>query len=124
MHAQGLRNRDLKLENLIVDGDRVVPIDLDGVRLKRPTDRRGEAADLGRLEAAFAAAGAPHGDAARRAFLRGYTRALACLQHRSPNRFLLQSSAARAAAWRHRHPAAAAGSGGRDIGSSPPSRGS
>lgn len=116
MHAHGLRNRDLKFENLVHDGEQFVPVDLDGVRLKRPTDRRGEAADLGRLEAALRAAGVSHARALRWSFLRGYTRALACLQHPTPSRNLLQRSAARAAAWQTRHPGAA----GRGDGSAMP----
>src|SRR5262249_17090134 len=73
LHAHGLRNRDLKFENLVRDPQSAVcMVDLDGVRRKRPSDARGQAMDLGRLLAAFRAAGSPGGGAAVRAFARGY----------------------------------------------------
>ncbi len=85
LHAHGLRNRDLKLENLMLhpSSGEVVMVDLDGVRHKSPTDRRGQANDLGRLLASFRTAGSPGTVACLRAFLRGYTRARQCQGHRS-----------------------------------------
>lgn len=108
LHAHGLRNRDLKLENLVVDPrtGAVVMVDLDGVRRRSPTDQRGQAADLGRLLAAFRLADAPGGTATLRAFLRTYYRARQCLGHlhRSPRagRFQRRRIAARARGRLHR----------------------
>jgi tRNA A-37 threonylcarbamoyl transferase component Bud32 len=85
LHAHGLRNRDLKFENLVLHaatGD-VVMVDLDGVGRKSPHDRRGQANDLARLLAAFRTAGAPGGNWSVRAFVRSYTRARQCQGLRS-----------------------------------------
>jgi len=106
MHAHGLRNRDMKFENLMRDpasGD-VLMVDLDGVRRKLPGDRRGQAADLGRLLAAYRAAGEPGGRVVRFAFLRGYSRARTCLLQPPITRHLMRLTAARAAAWASAHP--------------------
>ncbi|HLU38834.1 MAG TPA: lipopolysaccharide kinase InaA family protein [Planctomycetota bacterium] len=101
LHAHGLRNRDMKLENLVLDprSGAVVMVDLDGVRAKSASDRRGQAADLGRLLAAFRAAGSPGGNAALRAFHRGYTRARQCLAPSRFDRQLRRRIAALASAW-------------------------
>ncbi|MEZ5967377.1 MAG: lipopolysaccharide kinase InaA family protein [Planctomycetota bacterium] len=86
LHAHDLRNRDLKFENLVLeDGTgRVLMVDLDGVSRRGAGDGRAQAADLGRLLAAFASAGAPGGVRALRAFVRAYYRARQCLEHRRP----------------------------------------
>lgn len=77
LHAHGLRNRDLKFDNLVrhPTTGRVCMVDLDGVRLASTGDTRGLGADLGRLLAAFTGAGAPGGGATVRAFFGAYLRA-------------------------------------------------
>jgi tRNA A-37 threonylcarbamoyl transferase component Bud32 len=107
LHAHGLRNRDLKFENLVHDPrrDAVCMVDLDGVRRKSAVDSRGEGADLGRLLAAFRAAGAPGGDATLRTFLRGWLRAHRLLLRRPPLRRVLHVAQARASAWASAHAA-------------------
>ncbi len=77
LHAHGLRHRDLKFENLVrdpADGELRV-VDLDGLRESRPSDRRGQGHDIGRVLAAWRASGEPGGAPVRAAFLRGYLRA-------------------------------------------------
>ena len=76
LHSFGLRNRDMKFENLIRDPDanRIVMVDLDGVRRRVPGDNRGRASDLGRLLAAFNHADRPGGQPVVDAFLRAYVR--------------------------------------------------
>jgi tRNA A-37 threonylcarbamoyl transferase component Bud32 len=82
LHAFGLRNRDMKLENLVLDRERgaIVMVDLDGVRRKSLNDARGQAADLGRLLAAFEALQHPKHSRVVRAFWGGYLRARRCLR--------------------------------------------
>lgn len=112
LHAHGLRNRDLKFDNLIrdpADGS-VLIADLDGVRRKTPLDHRGRAADLGRVLAAWD--DGHRGDRAVhalvvRVFWAAYHRALRCLQTTS-NKDLRRRSEARAREWRQSHPKAAA----------------
>lgn len=101
LHGHGLRNRDLKFENLVRDphNNDVHMVDLDGVRRKGACDRRGQAADLGRLLAAFRDNGAPGGIAALRAFYRSYTRARLCLGLSNIDRFTKRHIAARASGW-------------------------
>ncbi len=81
LHAHGLRNRDLKLENLLLHPrtGEVIMVDLDGVRRKALDDRRGSAADLGRLLAAFRQAGSPGRLRTIACFLHSYNRARTCL---------------------------------------------
>jgi tRNA A-37 threonylcarbamoyl transferase component Bud32 len=112
LHAHGLRNRDLKFDNLIRDPQdgRVLIADLDGVRRKTPLDHRGRAADLGRVLAAWD--DGHRGDHAVhtlvvRVFWGAYHRALRCLQTTS-NKDLRRRSEARAREWRQSHPKAAA----------------
>ncbi|MCC6671040.1 MAG: hypothetical protein IT458_08265 [Planctomycetes bacterium] len=117
MHAHGLRHRDLKFENLVPDaaGQRLWIVDLEGVRPRLPLDPRGEAADLGRVLAAWRAAGGPGGRRVLAAFERAYRLALRCLNHPVPHRrHLRRSTEARARAWAsaHRAPHAAAGGAG------------
>ncbi|MEM7204595.1 MAG: lipopolysaccharide kinase InaA family protein [Planctomycetota bacterium] len=105
LHGHGLRNRDLKLDNLVRDPatDEVRMVDLDGIRRRAPDERRGQAADLGRLLAAFRAAGSPGGTATWIAFVRGYTRARRCLLRPIRLRDLLPPIEARASAWASAH---------------------
>jgi tRNA A-37 threonylcarbamoyl transferase component Bud32 len=105
LHAHGLGNRDLKFENLVRDPatGALAMVDLDGVRRHAVEDARGRGADLGRLLAAFDAAGRPGGAAAVRAFLRGYLRAHRCLHHAPPLRRLVRRAAERAGQWASAH---------------------
>ncbi|MFN6196842.1 MAG: lipopolysaccharide kinase InaA family protein, partial [Planctomycetota bacterium] len=108
LHAHGLGNRDLKFSNLVRDpaSGALAMVDLDGVRRRAATETRGRGADLGRLLAAFDAAGRPGGAATVRAFLRGYTRAHRALLQDTPLRRLLRLAEARAGEWRSAHAAA------------------
>ena len=74
LHSFGLRNRDMKFENLVRDPNTgtIYMVDLDGIKRQLPTDNRGRAADLGRLLAAFWQADQPGGEPALREFLRRY----------------------------------------------------
>lgn len=105
LHAHGLGNRDLKLENLVRDPDRgtVSMVDLDGVRRRAAIDTRGRGADLGRLLAAFRAAGAPGGPAIVRTFVRGYLRAHRTLQQSVPLRRVQRAAERRAGEWASAH---------------------
>lgn len=105
LHAHGLRNRDLKLENLIRDpaDGRVHQVDLDGVRRKANLDTRGVGNDLGRLLAAYVAAGTADGHSLPRAFLRAWLRSHRKLLLRPPVRRILQQAARRAAEWQQAH---------------------
>ncbi|MFO1051123.1 MAG: lipopolysaccharide kinase InaA family protein [Planctomycetota bacterium] len=109
LHAHGLRNRDMKLENLIRDPqtDAVLTVDLDGVRRKSPHDSRGQAADLGRLLAAFREHAHPATARVVRTFWRSYVRARQCLDQR-PDPNLRRLSAARARAFATRKAQASA----------------
>lgn len=105
LHAHGLRNRDLKFENLVrdPDGGRVCMVDLDGVRRKGPDDTRGQGADLGRLAAAFVAAGLPGGRAAFTAFVRAYLTSRRRLLQPAKSRRLWHTAQQRAKAWASAH---------------------
>src|SRR5690606_8791531 len=100
-------NRDLKLENLVRDpaSGAVTIVDLDGVRRNAPLDRRGTAADLGRLYAAWHDAAPPHEALVVRAFWHQYHRTRRCLRSK-PNKDLRRRSAVRARDWERSHPAA------------------
>ncbi len=105
LHAHGLRNRDLKFENLVRDpvtGTACV-VDLDGISRKRPDDSRGQGRDLGRLLAAHRAAGAPGGVAAAIAFLRAYLRQRQQLLQPAPARRVLRAARKRAQEWASAH---------------------
>ncbi len=109
MHALGLRNRDMKLENLVrTDDDRVAPVDLDGVRRKAPLDARGESADLGRLLADWRSIGHSSEPRVVREFWRGYHRARSCLSRR-PHPRLRRRTAVHAREWAGAHPRTCAG---------------
>jgi tRNA A-37 threonylcarbamoyl transferase component Bud32 len=105
LHAPGLRNRDLKFDNLVRDPatDTVAMVDLDGVARKSATDTRATGADLGRLLAAFRAAGSPGGTVTLRAFLRSWLRSHRQLLQRPPLRQLLRVAEQRASAWASAH---------------------
>ena len=105
LHAHGLRNRDLKLDNLLRDpaSGEVCMVDLDGVRRASTTDTRGLGADLGRLLAAFRAAGSPGGDPTLRTFLRSYLRAHRRLLQSPSLRRILRRAETRAGEWRSAH---------------------
>jgi len=105
LHAHGLGNRDLKFENLVRDPTtgEVHVVDLDGVRRRAANDSRGRGADLGRLLAAFRAAGAPGGAGTLRAFLRAYLRAWHALLQEPPLRRLLRRAEQRAGEWASAH---------------------
>jgi tRNA A-37 threonylcarbamoyl transferase component Bud32 len=120
LHAHGLRNRDLKLDNLVRDPctGEVAMVDLDGVHRKGTTDRRGQAADLGRLLASFRALGAPSASTAVRAFWRGYTRARKCLLRPPETSALRRLIEARASAWANAHAKTAASCAGASDGAS------
>lgn len=105
LHAHCLRNRDLKFDNLIRDartGD-ICMVDLDGVRRCRGDDTRGLGADLGRLFAAFLAAGSPGGTTALLAFLRAYLRAHRRLLRRPAWRRIRRHAERRAREWASAH---------------------
>lgn len=104
LHAHGLGNRDLKLENLVrTDHGHVAMVDLDGIRRRPTLDSRGRGADLGRLLAAFRAAGQPGGAATVARFVRAYLRAHRRLLQASPWRRLRRTAGRRAGEWAEAH---------------------
>ncbi|MFM1872268.1 MAG: hypothetical protein RL398_1690 [Planctomycetota bacterium] len=105
LHAHGLRNRDLKFDNLVRNPttNRVAMVDLDGVRRKSTTDARGVGADLGRLLAAFDDAGRPGGERTVRAFLRAYVHTQRRMLHDAPLQRILMRANTRAREWRESH---------------------
>jgi tRNA A-37 threonylcarbamoyl transferase component Bud32 len=105
LHAHGLRHRDLKFENLVRDPvtGAVHIVDLEGVRQKRPSDLRGQGADLGRLLAAWRAGGEPGGTAAVRNFLRRYVRARRSLLQPPQLRRIVRVALERAGQWASAH---------------------
>jgi tRNA A-37 threonylcarbamoyl transferase component Bud32 len=103
LHAHGLGNRDLKFDNLVRDRGTVVMVDLDGVRRRSASERRGRGHDLGRLFAAFQAAGCPGGPRTVRNFLRSYLRAHRRLLQQPPLRQRLAVAAVRAGHWASAH---------------------
>ena len=105
LHAHGLRNRDMKFENIVREPatGRICMVDLDGVRRKKPSDARGQGMDLGRLLAAFRAAGSPGGTAAILTFVRSYLRARKQLLQPTHQRRLWQMAEQRARQWATAH---------------------
>ena len=106
LHSFGLRNRDLKFENLLRDPRTqvVYTVDLDGVRRRLPNDNRGRIADLGRLLAAFRASNSPGGDDVVRAFLRSYIRTCRRLLYPVTHlRHVLRQADSRAGQWAAAH---------------------
>lgn len=111
LHGLGLRNRDGKFENLIVDPENGTTylVDLDGIQRRKPIETRGRARDLGRILAAYRVACSDTTDArVLRAFLLHYTRATKCLGLQIKLRHLLRHTAARASEWASAHPNTAA----------------
>ena len=115
VHGFGLRNRDLKLENLVRDPATgvVSMVDLDGIRRRAPGESRGAGRDLGRLLAAWRALGRRDEDAVVRSFWAGYHRARRCLGQNPPRR-LRRRIEERAREWLAAHPAATAARGRSD----------
>lgn len=105
LHGHGLRNRDLKLDNLVrVPGsDEVAMVDLDGVTLHSAEDTRGCGRDLGRLLAAWQDAGEPGGPLTARRFLFAYVRARRRLLQAPPIPRILKHAERRAKEWRRDH---------------------
>jgi tRNA A-37 threonylcarbamoyl transferase component Bud32 len=105
LHAHGLRNRDLKFENLVRDPASGVirAVDLDGVRRGAANDHRGQGRDLGRLLAAFRAAGSPGGAGTVSAFVRAYLRSHLRLLQRPPLLRIARRAEQRAAEWASAH---------------------
>jgi tRNA A-37 threonylcarbamoyl transferase component Bud32 len=110
LHGHGLRNRDLKFDNLLLDpaACRVWMVDLDGVRRNAHRDWRGAGADLGRLLAAFQAANAPGGAAVLRTFLRAWWRTQRQLLVQPPVRRIVARALVRAGEWASAHSGGAA----------------
>ena len=105
LHGHGLRNRDLKLDNLVrvpEDGE-VAMVDLDGVTLHSAEDSRGCGRDLGRLLAAWQDAGSPGGPETASRFLRAYVRARRRLLQRPPIARIVSHALRRANEWRRSH---------------------
>jgi tRNA A-37 threonylcarbamoyl transferase component Bud32 len=106
LHSFGLRNRDMKFENLIRDraSQTILTVDLDGVRRQLPGDNRGRSSDLGRLLAAFRHADSPGGETVIRAFLREYVRTCRKLLYPVPHRrHVLAQATSNARAWATAH---------------------
>ncbi len=111
LHGFGLRNRDLKFENLCRDpqSNRILMLDLDGIKRRSLHDMRGRAADLGRLLAAFQNAGelvgngTPSGNKLMLTFLRRYIESCKnlCLPTTLPH--LLKLTVANASTWASAH---------------------
>ena len=106
MHAHGLRNRDLKFENLVRDPvtGAICMVDLDGVRLHGAGDTRGCGRDLGRLLAAHRRAGEPGGASVQRRFVAGYLSSRRKLLQNPPVHRLLRRARERAGEWARTHP--------------------
>ncbi len=106
LHALGLRNRDLKFENLILDPATraIYLVDLDGVRRRKPLEFRGQGRDLGRLLAAYRSATKDDVDVKlMRRFYRSYHSSWKCLGL-NPNPRLRKHSEERANEWARAHP--------------------
>lgn len=104
MHGHGLRNRDLKFDNLVRDLDRglVAMVDLDGVTLHSAEDTRGCGRDIGRLLAAWRDAGEPGGPATPARFLGAYYRARRRLLQDPPIGRITSHAERRAHEWQRR----------------------
>ena len=105
MHAHGLRNRDLKFENLVrVAGSATLAmVDLDGVSLHSAEDTRGCGRDLGRLLAAWADSGQPGGPRTTSRFVYAYVRARRRMLQQPAVRRILTHAERRAGEWQRRH---------------------
>ena len=105
LHAHGLRNRDLKFDNLVrrPGTDEVLMVDLDGVTLHSAQDTRGCGRDLGRLLAAWQRAGEHGGTTTLARFVCAYVRTRRRLLQQPPIKRILQHAERRAREWRERH---------------------
>ena len=105
LHGHGLRNRDLKLDNLVRDPatDALAMVDLDGVSHVAAEETRGCGRDLGRLLAAFRNAGSPGGDATVARFVWAYVRTRRRLLQSPPMKRILKRAEHRAGEWATAH---------------------
>ncbi|MGC6486699.1 MAG: hypothetical protein ACON4Z_03570 [Planctomycetota bacterium] len=105
LHAHGLRNRDLKFDNLVrrPGTDEVLMVDLDGVTLHSAQDTRGCGRDLGRLLAAWQRAGEPGGPTTLARFVCAYVRTRRRLLQQPPVKRILKHAERRAREWQVRH---------------------
>jgi tRNA A-37 threonylcarbamoyl transferase component Bud32 len=105
LHGHGLRNRDLKFENLVRENasDHIAMVDLDGVSLHSAEETRGCGRDLGRLLAAFRHANSPGGEASIRRFLRAYVRTRRRMLQAPPMKRILRRAESRAGEWKKNH---------------------
>lgn len=105
MHGHGIRNRDLKFDNLVRDPETGVlaMVDLDGVTQHAAEETRGCGRDLGRLLAAFRNANSPGGEMSIRRFLRAYVRARRRMLQDPPMKRILKRAESRAGEWATSH---------------------
>ena len=105
MHGHGIRNRDLKFDNLVRDpqDNTIAMVDLDGVSLHAAEETRGCGRDLGRLLAAFRDAGCPGGEGSIRRFVRAYLRARRRMLQSPPMQRILRRAKGRAGEWAESH---------------------
>jgi len=105
LHAHGLRNRDLKFDNLVrrPGTDEVLMVDLDGVTLHSAQDTRGCGRDLGRVLAAWQRAGEPGGPTTLARFVCAYVRTRRRLLQQPPVKRILKHAERRAREWQVRH---------------------
>lgn len=105
MHAHGLRNRDLKFDNLVRNPETgaVAMVDFDGVTHHAAEETRGCGRDLGRLLAAFRNVGEPGGMPTVQRFLRAYVRARRRMLQDPPMRRIFARAEHRAGEWERAH---------------------
>lgn len=105
MHGNGLRNRDLKFDNLVRDpqNNTLAMVDLDGISLHAAEETRGCGRDLGRLLAAFRLADCPGGDHTIRRFVRAYLRTRRRMLQAPPMQRILKRAESRAGEWAATH---------------------
>ena len=105
MHGHGIRNRDLKFDNLVRDpqDNTIAMVDLDGISLHAAEETRGCGRDLGRLLAAFRDAGCPGGEGSIRRFVRAYLRARRRMLQSPPMQRILRRAKGRAGEWAESH---------------------
>ena len=105
LHGHGLRNRDLKFDNLVRDPetDSIAIVDLDGIRQHAAEETRGCGRDLGRLLAAFLHADSPGGEQTLRRFVRAYVRTRRRMLQAPPMKRILKRAESRAKEWAVRH---------------------
>ena len=105
LHGHGLRNRDLKFDNLVRDPetDAIAIVDLDGVSQHAAEETRGCGRDLGRLLAAFFNADSPGGEQTLRRFLQAYVRTRRRMLQSPPMKRILKRAESRAKEWAARH---------------------